>query len=59
MANQVGIRKERATNYHADKKGTELNYNVLSETVSDLRRNDKLNDNWKNCIEEDYENRKE
>ncbi len=44
----------QATNYHADSEGTLLNYEVLRETVSSIRANRKISENWKECIEEDY-----
>lgn len=58
VARDVGIRKERAANYHADSKGTNLNYHVLSEAVKSVRMNDRVEDNWKLSIEKDYNNRK-
>ena len=58
VAGDVGIRKERATNYHADSKGTSLNYQVLSDAVKSVRENDTIDDHWNKRIEEDYKNRK-
>lgn len=58
VAGDVGIRKERATNYHADSKGTSLNYQVLSDAVKSARENDTIDDHWNKRIEEDYKNRK-
>lgn len=57
-AERFGIDKDRATNFHADKEGTMLNYEVISETVSLLRANKKIDDDWKRRIEEDYIRRK-
>jgi uncharacterized protein YegL len=36
-ARRFGISEDRASNYHADKIGTQLSYQVLNETVSNLR----------------------
>lgn len=38
VAGHFGIRKERAINYECDSVGTALNYQVLSETVSAVRK---------------------
>lgn len=57
-AADLGIRADRAANYHADGIGTQLNYIVVSEVVSDLRNNRNIKADWKNRIDEDYEQRK-
>jgi uncharacterized protein YegL len=59
VAHRFGIDQDRAVNYHADSKGTLLNYEVLSETVSYMRANRKISENWKERIEEDYRKRGE
>ena len=56
-ANRFGIKKDRAANYHADSDGTQLNYDVLSETISSLREHSKIEDNWKERIESDFQMR--
>ena len=38
VASRFGIGKERAINYECDSEGTALNFQVLSETVSAVRR---------------------
>lgn len=38
VAGHFGIRKERAINYECDSAGTALNYQVLSKTVSAVRK---------------------
>jgi len=58
VASDVGIRKERATNYHADSRGTNLNYQVLSDAVKSVRESNTIDEHWKKSIEEDYKNRK-
>lgn len=57
-AERFGIGKDRAANYNADSEGTLLNYEVLSETVSCLRANRKISENWKERIEEDFKKRR-
>ncbi|MGI2326896.1 vWA domain-containing protein [Planococcus sp. YIM B11945] len=57
-AGKFGIAEEFAVNYHADEAGTELNFNVLSETVSSFRKGKKIDRNWKQNIEADFQGRK-
>jgi len=57
-ARRFGIAEERAANYHADCKGTMLNYEVISETVSMIRSKRSIDPGWKDKIEKDFENRK-
>ncbi|CAL7914551.1 vWA domain-containing protein [Fusobacterium necrophorum] len=57
-AESFGIEKEKAVNYHADSLGTQKNYKVLGEAVLEMRAGQELKGNWKQEIEEDYENRK-
>lgn len=56
-AEQFGINEDRATNYNADSEGTLLNYEVISETISNLRTSSAISENWKDRIEEDYNKR--
>lgn len=56
-AERFGIGKDRATNYHADREGTLLNYEVISETVSCLRASRPISENWKERIDEDFKKR--
>ena len=56
-AGHFGIQADRAVNYHSDKQGTALNYEVLSEAISSVRASRPLESNWKQRIDEDYESR--
>lgn len=56
-AERFGIGRDRAANYNADKEGTLLNYEVISETVSYMRANRAISDDWKKRIDEDYKKR--
>lgn len=56
-AGSFGIGSDRAVNFHCDSKGTQLNYRVISETVSCLRREGCMPVEWKASIEEDYRRR--
>lgn len=56
-AERFGINSDRAANYKADSEGTLLNYEVISETVSNIRANRAISEDWKERIEEDYKKR--
>ena len=57
-AGRFGISADRAANYHSDRKGTKLNYEVLADAVSDMRCcASRIDAGWKKRIEEDFENR--
>ena len=57
-AGQFGIRPDRAVDYHADSVGTELNYEVLSAAISQVRCGAPIGSSWKARIETDYRGRK-
>lgn len=58
-AESFGIDKSRAANYHADSKGTDLNYRVVSDAISKIRADEELDAGWKEEIVADYESRKQ
>ena len=51
-AGTFGIAAERAVTYRADSRGTRLNYDVLSEAISDIRCDAALSPSWKSRIEQ-------
>lgn len=57
-AGHFGIEADRAVNYRSDKKGTALNYEVLSEAITSVRKSMPLSKAWKKRIDEDYRGRK-
>jgi len=57
-AARIGIDKNRAVSYHSDHVGTQLNYEVISETVCCMRKCATIPDHWADRIEEDYRKRK-
>ena len=57
-AGRFGIGADRAVNYHADRAGTQLHYEVLSEAVSAVRCSAPLGAAWKARIDEDFRARK-
>lgn len=58
VAGRFGIREDRAANYHADSKGAKLNYEVLSDAITDLRAKKSIDPSWKSKIDEDFKSRK-
>ncbi len=57
-AARFGIAADRATNYHADAEGTRLNYEVLSQTVCQVRAGQPIQSGWKERIERDFRGRR-
>lgn len=58
-ARDFGISENRAVNFHNDSHGTQLNYEVLSETICTVRASRPIADDWKKRIDEDYHERKD
>jgi hypothetical protein len=56
-AEKFGISEDRAANYNADSQGTKLNYEVISDTVSCMRANCAISENWKDRIDDDFKKR--
>lgn len=57
-AKRFGISEHLAVNYECDEAGTQMNYRVLSETITHARMSKgKIKANWKAEIEADYHNR--
>lgn len=58
-AKRFGISEDRAVNYRSDSAGTQLNYEVVSETICSVRSSKPLSADWKRRIDEDYKSRKD
>ena len=57
-AKRFGIDESMAANYHCDKIGTALNYEVISEAISSVRACAvPLTADWKKKIDIDYKKR--
>ena len=56
-AKRFGIAPERAVRYRSDRKGTALNYDVLSDVVCSVRMGVEIEDSWKEQIDEDVKER--
>ena len=58
-ARNFGIGEDRAVNYRSDSAGTALNYEVISDAISAVRRSAPLTSGWKRRIDEDFSSRKD
>ena len=56
-AQRYGIHSSRVAQYHNDAQGVELNYQVLSETVSNVRSSRPIEADWAADIQRDYQSR--
>ncbi|HKM30368.1 MAG TPA: hypothetical protein VJZ51_06410 [Bacilli bacterium] len=56
-AGRIGIGGNRASNYHADRRGVRYNYQSASSAITQLRKECKIDDNWSQEVEEDYQKR--
>ncbi|WP_191273231.1 vWA domain-containing protein [Neobacillus kokaensis] len=56
-AAQFGIEEDFAVDYHADEIGTQLNYEAVSEAVTNLRSGNRIDSSWKKGIERDFNRR--
>ncbi|MFS0879136.1 vWA domain-containing protein [Metabacillus niabensis] len=56
-AEKYGIDEEFAVNYHADNKGTQLNYQAVNEAVTMMRSGKEIDRSWKEKIERDFSQR--
>ena len=53
-AARFGITEDRAANYHADRQGTAVVYEAVSETVCNFRAHKPMQANWKEKIDRDF-----
>ena len=57
-AARFGITEDRAANYHADRQGTAVVYEAVSETVCNFRAQRPMQANWKEKIDRDFGSRR-
>ena len=57
-AKRFGIAESRAVNYHADRQGTEIIYDTVSEAVCSVRAARPLGASWSARINADYNGRR-
>ena len=56
-AARIGIDDDRAVNYNADKKGTKILYESVSDAVGCIRENKPIGKGWSEKINDDFEKR--
>jgi len=56
-AAKFGISEDRAANFNNDSEGTRLNYEVLTDAVSHLRKSSAMPSDWKDKIDNDFKTR--
>ena len=56
-ATRFGITEDCAANYHADREGTAVIYEAMSEAVCNVRACRPMNADWKRRVDEDYKKR--
>lgn len=56
-AGHFGIDASRAVNYHADKKGTAVVFNAVSDAVHAFRSSKTLSEDWDASIDADFQSR--
>lgn len=56
-AARFGIAQDRAANYHADRQGTAVIYEAMSEAVCNVRACRPMSADWKRRVDEDYKKR--
>ncbi len=57
-AAHYGIRRDRAVNYRADKRGTSVVYDTVSEAIGSVRSACRLDESWSRAIDEDFNSRR-
>ena len=57
-AQSFGISSDRAVNYNADSKGTEILYESVCAQVSNVRKNKSVSADWSRSINDDFNKRK-
>ena len=56
-AARFGISEDRAANYHADREGTAVVYEAMSEAVCSVRACRPMDNHWKHRVDEDFKKR--
>lgn len=57
-AESIGIRRDRAVEYLADTEGTTLNFAVMSNAASCMRKAGFVADSWSDAVKEDHKRRR-
>ena len=56
-AASFGIARNRAVNYRADVRGTQVLYETMSAPISTMRKCESISDDWSADIEADFNSR--
>ena len=56
-AARFGIAEDRAANYHADREGTAVIYEAMSEAVCNVRACRPMDNQWRSKVDADYQKR--
>ena len=56
-AARFGITEDRAANYHADRQGTAVIYEAMSEAVCSVRASRPMSKEWKRNVDADFQRR--
>ena len=56
-AARFGISADRSANYHADRQGTAVIYEAMSEAICEARMARPMSASWKKRVDEDYKKR--
>ena len=56
-AARFGITEDRAANYHADRQGTAVIYEAMSEAVCSVRASRPMSKEWKRNVDADFQKR--
>ena len=56
-AGNIGIRRERAANFHNDHKGISHSYSAIGDAMCCFMSAGSISDSWKNSVDEDFNKR--
>ena len=56
-AARFGISADRSANYHADRQGTAVIYEAMSDAICEARMARPMSASWKKRVDEDYKKR--
>ncbi|MBR4266627.1 MAG: VWA domain-containing protein [Bacteroidales bacterium] len=56
-AKTYGIHESRASNFVCDSSGVQLNFSAIGNAILGMRKSGKINDNWCEEIEQDFQKR--
>ncbi|MCF8009615.1 MAG: VWA domain-containing protein [Halanaerobiales bacterium] len=57
IASRIGIKRSRTSNYHHDKRGSDLSHKAMGKAIKEMRVKSKVTECWKTDVESDFKNR--